>query len=55
MSKFELNPFISLQVTVSKSNQLPNFLQKWEKVNFVLIKHYFLRGKTLSETKAKLD
>ena len=35
LSKFEPNPFISLQVTVSESNQPPNFLQRWKKVNFV--------------------
>ena len=34
-SKFEPNPFISLQVTVSKSNQPPNFLHRWKKLNFV--------------------
>ena len=50
------NPFISLQVTVSESNQPPKFLQRMEESEFrVLIKHYFLRGKTLPETKAKLD
>ena len=33
--KFEPNPFISLQVTVSESNQPPIFLQRWKKLNFV--------------------
>ena len=35
LSKLEPNPFISLQVTESESNQPPNFLQRWKKVNFV--------------------
>ena len=35
LSKFESNPFISLQVTMPESNQLPNFLQRWKKVNFL--------------------
>ena len=35
LPKFELNPFISLQVTVSENNQPPNFLQRWKKVNFM--------------------
>ena len=35
LSKFEPNPLISLQVTVSESNQPANFLQRWKKVNFV--------------------
>ena len=56
LSKFERYPFINLQDTVSESNQSPNFLQRWKKGEFhVLIEHYFLRRKTLSETKAKLD
>ena len=40
---------------MSESNQLPNFL-KIEKSEFcVLIKHYFLREKTLLESKTKFD
>ena len=35
LSKFKSNPFISLQVTVSESNQPPNSLQRWKKVTFV--------------------
>ena len=37
LSKFEPNPFISLQVTVSESNQLPNSLQRWKKINFLCL------------------
>ena len=33
--KFKPNSFISLQVTVSESNQPLNFLEKWKKVNFM--------------------
>ena len=35
LSKYELHPSISLQVTVFESNQPPNCLQEWKKVNFV--------------------
>ena len=35
LSKLEPNPFISLQVTVCESNQPPNLLQTWKKMNFV--------------------
>ena len=35
LSKFELNQFLSLQVTVPESNQPPHFLQRWKKVNFM--------------------
>ena len=34
LSKFEPHPFISLQVTMSESNQPPNFLQRCKKLNF---------------------
>ena len=40
---------------MSESNQPLNFLQRWKKVNFVLIKHYFLRKFFLSESKVKLN
>ena len=41
---------------MSKSNQPPNILQRWKKIEIrVLIKHYFLRGKSSPETKAKPD
>ena len=35
MLKLEPNPLIGFQVTVSKSNQPPNFSQGWKKVNFM--------------------
>ena len=56
LSQFEPNPLISLQVIVSESNQPPNFLERWKKVNFVWrLNTTFCVEKTLSETKAKLD
>ena len=38
-----------------ESNHPLNFCKDGKSEFHVLIKHYFLRGKTLSETKAKLD
>ena len=45
-----------MRLTVFKDKELPELWSKWKKSEFrVLIKHYFLREKTITETMAKLD
>ena len=56
LSKFWRNSFIIGFITVDYSKQFLCFSKKWKKSEFrVIIKYYFLRGKSVKITKEKLD